>query len=75
MKSDKQRPSMLQHFLTLDNFTAEEKGEDEGPSYFKVQYKEGEIIIPVVNATALVPLPNTIGFEHIKNGKVLSRSK
>lgn len=48
---------------------------DSGPSYFKIEFSEGEVIVPVFNAIAMVPLPNKLRFWHIKNGKPYSKSK
>lgn len=59
----------------LSDIKAHDNGTDSGPSYFKVEHSEGEIIVPVINAVAMIPLPGWFRFWHIKNGKTLSKSK
>ena len=67
--------SFLQHFMILENFKAHEKSLDTGPSFFKIEFSEGEIVVPVSNTSIMIPLPTKMKFWHIKNGKNLSRSK
>jgi hypothetical protein len=68
-------PAILQHYLMFSELKANDNSIDSGPSYFKVEHGEGEIIVPVLNAVAHIPLPGWFRFWHIKNGKILSRSK
>lgn len=46
-----------------------------GPSYFLIKTSGPEYIMPVSEGDICIKLPETMTFEHIKNGKVIAKSK
>jgi hypothetical protein len=68
---------MLQHFLVIHELKLNQPDSDEidvGPSYIIITHDKYKIIVPVIDAIVTIPIPSTIKFQHIKNGKMLSFS-
>lgn len=70
------RTDVAEHFLFIHGMALhdEDKSADQGPSYITIKHDAGDIIVPVVNAVAMVSLPSKIQFQHFKNGKVRAAS-
>lgn len=71
------REDVAQHYLLLHSLSLHDndKVPDHGPSYLVARHDAGEIILPVVNAVAIIPLPSRIRFQHFKNGKLKATSR
>lgn len=70
-------PQLIQHFLIVHTLTLHDldTSNDHGPSYLALQHDAGTIILPVINAVAVVSLPSRLKFKHFKNGKMRSYSR
>jgi hypothetical protein len=71
------RTDVAQHFLLIHSMTLhdEDKTPDRGPSFLAVRHEAGEIIVPVVNAVAMIALPSRLRFQHFKNGRLRATSR
>lgn len=71
------RTDVAQHFLLIHSMTLhdEDKTPDRGPSYLAVCHDAGAIIVPVVNAVAMLALPSRLRFQHFKNGRLRATSR
>ena len=71
--------SISQHYFIIEKMylkeTKTQTRVDPGPSYYLIRASSSDYVMPILDGQICIKLPETLEFQHIRNGKVAGKSK